>query len=93
MPCSRSHDKVRCEFLQPGKTDAFDRRVGNTAVLFQPGHRVRLEISCSDFPRYDDPNPNTGAEIATERNPVSATQTVAHSPEFPSALVLPVVPN
>ena len=74
----------------PGKTYAFDIHVGNTAVRFQPGHRVRLEISSSNFPRYD-PNPNTGAEIATERSPVSATQTVFHTHELPSALMLPVV--
>jgi hypothetical protein len=71
---------------------AFDLHVGNTAVQFQPGHRIRLEISSSNFPRYD-PNPNTGGGIAAERNPVSATQTVAHSPELPSALVLSAVPH
>ena len=80
------------ELLQPGKTYALDLRVGNTAVLFQAGHRIRLELSSSNFPRYD-PNPNTGAEIATERNPVPATQAVFHTHETPSALLLPVVPD
>ena len=78
------------EPLEPSRTCAFDIHVGHTAVQFQPGHRIRLEISSSNFPRYD-PNPNTGAEIATERNPVSATQTVFHTQELPSALLLPVV--
>jgi putative CocE/NonD family hydrolase len=78
------------ELLPRGETCALEIAVGNTAVQFQPGHRVRLEISSSNFPRYD-PNPNTGTEVAAERNPVPATQRVAHNPEFPSALILPVV--
>lgn len=78
------------ELLEPGRTYAFDIHVGNTAVQFQPGHRIRLEASSSNFPRYD-PNPNTGQDIATERRPVSATQQVAHGPQFPSALLLPIV--
>ena len=80
------------ELLEPGKIYPFDIHVGNTAVQFQPGHRLRLEISSSNFPRYD-PNPNTGTDIATERNPVSATQTIFHTHELPSALMLPVVPK
>jgi putative CocE/NonD family hydrolase len=82
----------RAGSLEPGKTYAFDIHVGSTAVWFDAGHRIRLEISSSNFPRYDA-NPNTGTEIATERAPVPATQTVAHRREFPSALILPVVPD
>jgi hypothetical protein len=78
--------------LVPDEIYAFDIHVGNTAVQFQRGHRIRLEISSSNFPRYD-PNPNTGTDIATERNPVSATQRVFHSPESASVLVLPVMPD
>ncbi len=78
------------ELLQPHQTNAFDILVGNTAVQFQPGHRIRIEISSSNFPRYDA-NPNTGTEIFNERNPITATQHVEHTPIFPSALMLPVV--
>ncbi len=78
------------ELLSPNETYAYDVHVGNTAVQFQRGHQIRLEISSSNFPHYD-PNPNTGTNIATERNPVVATQRVVHSPAQPSALVLPVV--
>jgi len=80
----------KAELLQPGKVYPFTILVGNTAVLFQAGHKVRLEISSSNFPRYD-PNPNTGTEIATEANPVSAMQKVSHGKDYPSVLVLPVV--
>jgi uncharacterized protein len=78
------------ELLQPGEVYAFDIRIGDTAVLFGRGHRVRLEVSSSNYPRYDA-NPNTGGEIACERRPRIATQTLFHSPEFPSALNLPAV--
>jgi predicted acyl esterase len=47
-------------------------------------------ISSSNFPRYD-PNPNTGADITVERNPVKASQQVRHSLQYPSALILPVM--
>jgi putative CocE/NonD family hydrolase len=80
------------EFLEPDKVYTFDIVVGSTAVLFQSGHRIRLEISSSNFPRYD-PNPNTAGEIAVERNPVKASQHVWHNREYPSALILPVLPD
>jgi uncharacterized protein len=78
------------ELLQPGEVYPFDIRIGNTAVLFARGHRVRLEVSSSNYPRYDA-NPNTGGAIATERHPLPATQNLFHGPEYPSSLVLPVV--
>jgi putative CocE/NonD family hydrolase len=80
------------ELLRPHQTYAFDIAVGNTAVQFRPGHRIRIEVSSSNFPRYD-PNPNTGMDIFSERQPIPATQRVEHTPMFPSALMLPVVPD
>ena len=59
-------------------------------MRFQAGHRIRLEVSSSNAPRYDV-NPNTGREIATERNPVAARQRVLHDAKNPSALILPVM--
>jgi putative CocE/NonD family hydrolase len=79
------------ERLQPGAVCPFDIKVGDTAVRFQTGHRIRLEISSSNFPRYDA-NPNTGGDIATECDPVPATQKVFHGRAHPSALILPVIP-
>jgi putative CocE/NonD family hydrolase len=76
--------------LQPGAVERFEIPLGNIAVMFESGHRVRLEISSSNHPRYDA-NPNTGAEIAREGEPQSAQQQVFHSPQYPSALELPVV--
>src|SRR5439155_2856841 len=61
-----------------------------TSMLFFKGHRIRLEISSSNYPRFDR-NPNTGRPIATEMGSMRADQTVHHQTETPSHLVLPIV--
>jgi uncharacterized protein len=61
-----------------------------TSMLFRRGHRVRIEVSSSNYPRYDR-NPNTGRDIPTETSPVTATQTVYHGASAPSRIVLPVI--
>ena len=63
-----------------------------TSMVFHRGHRVRVEVSSSNYPRYDR-NPNTGGDIATETQPISAIQTIYHSAEAPSRIVLPVIPR
>jgi putative CocE/NonD family hydrolase len=62
-----------------------------TSMVFFTGHRLRLEVSSSNFPRFDR-NPNTGNKIASEVNFISAKQTVRHSLEYPSRLILPTIP-
>ena len=61
-----------------------------TSNVFQKGHIMRLEVSSSNFPRFDR-NLNTGADQATSRDFVSATNTILHDAEHPSALLLPVI--
>jgi uncharacterized protein len=63
----------------------------STSNVFLRGHSVRLEISSSNFPRFDR-NLNTGEEIKSARHFVSATNTILHDAQHPSALVLPVIP-
>jgi hypothetical protein len=63
-----------------------------TSMLFRRGHRIRMRVSSSDYPRYDR-NPNTGGEIARETNPVAATQSIFHDPARPSRIILPVIPR
>ena len=63
-----------------------------TSMVFFKGHRIRLEVSSSNFPRFDS-NPNTGSPIATEANPVVANETVLHGFRHPSRLILPIVPT
>jgi predicted acyl esterase len=61
-------------------------------MLFREGHRIRVEVSSSSFPRYDR-NPNTGRDIATETAPRVARQEVHHGAGAPSRIVLPVIPR
>jgi putative CocE/NonD family hydrolase len=63
---------------------------GVTANVFRAGHRLRLEVSSSNFPRFDR-NPNTGTRVADEVKLRVATQTVYHDAQHPSHLLLPVV--
>jgi putative CocE/NonD family hydrolase len=63
-----------------------------TSMLFRVGHRIRLEISSSNFPRYDR-NTNSGEDLATDTAFRVATQTVHHSRAYPSSILLPVVPR
>jgi putative CocE/NonD family hydrolase len=63
-----------------------------TSMLFRRGHRIRVEVSSSNYPRYDR-NPNTGRDIPTETTPVTAAQTVYHGARTPSRIILPVIPR
>jgi len=63
-----------------------------TSNLFLVGHQIRLEISSSNFPRYDR-NPNTGELIARATKTIPATQKIFHLVDFPSQLILPVIPR
>jgi putative CocE/NonD family hydrolase len=62
-----------------------------TSMVFFKGHRIRLEVSSSNFPRFDR-NPNTGGDIATAVRVISAKQTVRHDPDYLSRLILPIIP-
>jgi putative CocE/NonD family hydrolase len=63
-----------------------------TSMLFRKNHRIRVEVSSSNYPRYDR-NPNTGQDISTEISPQAATQTVYHGALAPSRIILPVIPR
>ena len=74
-----------------GKPYEFSIDVGCTSNVFKRGHRIRLQVTSSNFPLWD-PNPNTGGDPATETRSQSAQQSVFHDAVRPSRLVLPVVP-
>lgn len=61
-----------------------------TSYVLSKGHRLRLEISSSNYPHFDR-NPNTGGAIATEKAPATAHQTIYHDLTRPSHLILPFV--
>ena len=78
--------------LEPGEIYELHLDLIATANLFRAGHRLRLEISSSNFPRFDR-NTNTGGVIAAETAAdfIVATNRVWHDNAHPSHLVLPVI--
>jgi hypothetical protein len=78
------------ELMNPGQIYKFAIDLWSTANVFLKGHRLRLEISSSNFPRFDR-NLNTGLEAGDTGKPVSATNTVYHDTAHPSALILPII--
>lgn len=80
------------ELMKPG--EIYKIKIGKvyTANLFKKGHQIRIYITSSKAPHYD-PNPNTGTEIATEKNLIPATNTIYHDVDHPSRLILPIIPR
>lgn len=77
-------------FIQPGRVYEYKIDLWATSNLFKKGHRIRVEISSSNFPRFDR-NANTGDEIGSDAAFVPALQTVHHTAEYPSRVELPIV--
>jgi putative CocE/NonD family hydrolase len=78
------------EYMNPGEVYKLIIDLWATSNVFLAGHQLRLEISSSNFPRFDR-NLNTGEDPGQAIRPVSAENRVYHDREHPSALVLPVV--
>ncbi len=76
----------------PGQVYEYKIDMWATSNVFLKGHRIRLEVSSSNFPRFDR-NLNTGKDAATDSTFVKATNTILHDAAHPSALILPVVPR
>ena len=80
------------ELVEPDEVVEVTITLYPTSNLFSAGHRIRLDISSSNFPRFDV-NPNTGEAIGHERLRVSADNTVYHNASRPSQIVLPIIPG
>ncbi|WP_255152092.1 CocE/NonD family hydrolase [Halorarius halobius] len=79
-------------FMEPGETVEVPVELGHVAHTFEPGHRVRLEVSSSNFPKYDrNCNVETTPAVADAEEMQVATQQVFHDADHPSRLSLPVV--
>jgi len=77
--------------ITPGKVYCYTIELWETSMLFKKGHRLRLEISSSNFPRYAR-NLNTGLPVGTSAKMKIAHQTVYHDAAHPSHLILPLIP-
>jgi uncharacterized protein len=78
--------------LTPGQVYTLTIDLWATSHVFLPGHRLRVEIASSNFPRFDR-NLNTGADQATSSRYQTALQTIFHDQRYASHIVLPVIPR
>jgi putative CocE/NonD family hydrolase len=85
---SQSEEKL----LTSGKPTEFKIDLWNTSNVFKVEHRIRIEISSSNFPRFDR-NPNTGRELFADAELKPAMQTVMHNRSFASHVTLPIAPK
>jgi len=81
----------KAELAEPLKVYPLAIDAGVTSNVFLAGHSIRVEISSSNFPRFDR-NPNTGRAFADETALKKAQQMVYHSRQYPSRVLLPVIP-
>ncbi|MCP4258934.1 MAG: CocE/NonD family hydrolase [Planctomycetes bacterium] len=77
--------------IQPGKIYRYEIDLWVTSNVFLAGHKIRVEISSSNFPRFDR-NPNTGAPFGKSVEIIKARQTIYHDSKRPSHILLPVIP-
>ena len=77
--------------IEPGRVYSYDLDLWNTCQLYKQGHRIRLEISSSAFPKYDR-NLNTGAPLGKTAEMQVAEQKIYHDRANASYVLLPIIP-
>lgn len=82
----------RAEPIEPGKIYKYTIDLWATSNVFKAGHRIRVYISSSNFPRFNR-NLNTGEATYGATRMMKAQQTIYHDAEHPSAIVLPIIPK
>ena len=91
---------IRCRFregldrakpLIPGAIYCYQINMGGTGMGFQKGHKIRVEIASSNFPKHDR-NMNTGHAIGEDAEGIVAHQTIYHDADHPSYIMLPIQP-
>ena len=80
------------QLLVPGDVATYNIELAPTSNVFLAGHQLRVEISSSNFPRFNR-NLNTGEDVATVTLWEVARQTVFHTAQYPSHILLPVIPR
>jgi putative CocE/NonD family hydrolase len=82
----------KASLIEPGKVYAYTLNLWNTCQTFKKGHRIRLQIASSAFPKYDR-NAQTGDSLAKATVLQKAEQRIFHDKSRPSHIILPVVPK
>jgi putative CocE/NonD family hydrolase len=88
----RNNDPKNPTPLTPGAVEKYELDLWATSNVFKAGHRIRVEISSSHFPRFNR-NLNTGEPPADAVRSVIAHQTIYHTPEYPTHIILPIIPG
>lgn len=89
---SRRESDTEPTFLQPEQVYEYRIDLWATSYVMKAGHRIRVEISSSNFDRFDR-NLNTGAEFGMTSETARATQKIYHREDYPSHITLPVIPR
>jgi putative CocE/NonD family hydrolase len=90
---ARFRDSLQTETLMtPGEVYPITVKLYPTSNVFKRGHRIRVDVSSSNFPRFDV-NPNTGEPLAEHRRVESCVNTIHHDRDRPSHILLPIVPK
>jgi putative CocE/NonD family hydrolase len=76
--------------ITPGEVYKYAIDLWATSFVIKVGHRIRVEISSSNFNRFDR-NPNTGSPFGRDAEVIKATQTIYHTEEYPSHITLPLI--
>jgi putative CocE/NonD family hydrolase len=79
------------ELMEPGRVYQAEIALAPTSNLFKAGHRIRVDIASSNFPRFDV-NPNTGEPVGRHTHTLVAHNAIYHDRGRPSCVVLPVIP-
>jgi putative CocE/NonD family hydrolase len=85
-------DRQTRSLIEPGEVYRLVIRPFPTANVFKKGHRIRIDISSSNFPRFDV-NPNTGEPLGENRRMIKADNTIYHDADRASHIVLPLLPQ
>jgi len=87
----RESDKQE-KMMTPGEVYEFHVKLDPCCNVFKKGHRIRVDVSSSNFPRFDV-NPNTGEPPNDNRRVMTAVNTIYHDGQHPSHIVLPLMPK
>lgn len=84
----------QAKLITPGEVYEYRINLVATSIVFHPGHRIRVDITSSSFPRFDA-NPNTGNPLGTDGpdDLRTAQQTIYHDAAYPSHILLPIIPR
>ncbi len=78
------------ELMTPGTVYQLEIDLWATSIIINAGHRIRLAVSSSNYPRFDV-NPNTGGDTFDKGTMIKATNTIHHNSAYPSRILLPVI--